>query len=151
MLRNEKRNGSRMNSYIGNKSIPPLISRNVDDINLRSIITVSHKATLKLAKTWMYKQDWTCRMSGASIKISHWSIKYSLNQQIACFLLIFCFASLMKIELPSRDLENKWLFYSVRVVLHWNKHKWNLFAFQESMTKYPFEVWKHIKTEMFRF
>ena len=27
----------------------------------------------------------------------------------------------MKIKLLSRDLENKWLFYSVGVVLHWNK------------------------------
>ena len=31
-------------------------------------------------------------MSGASINISHWSMKYSLNQQIACFLLIICFS-----------------------------------------------------------
>ena len=28
-------------------------------------------------------------MSGALINISHSSMKYSLNQQIACFLLIF--------------------------------------------------------------
>ena len=119
--------------------IPPLISRNVDDINLRNAITVSHKATLKLAKTWMYKQDSTCRMSGGSINISYWSMKYSLNQQIACFLLIICFASIMKIKLPSRDSENKWLFYSVGVMLHWNKHRWNLFAFQEPMTKWS--IW----------
>lgn len=78
------------------KSIPPLISRNVDDTNLWSAITAIHMATLKLAKTWMYKQDSTCRMSVASINISHWSMKYSLNQQIACFLLIICFTSSWK-------------------------------------------------------
>ena len=62
-----------------------------------------------------------------------------LYKQIACFLLIICFAYLMKIKLPSRDSENKWLCYSVGLVLHWNKHRWNLFAFQESMTKWS--IW----------
>ena len=99
------------------KSILPLTSRNVNNINLWSAITVSHMATLTFAKMWMYKQDSTCRMSGASINVSHWSMKYSLNPQIACFLLIIIasppsWRSSYRRETLKRN-HDKWLPYFI--------------------------------------
>ena len=59
------------------KSIPTLISRNADDINLCSTITVSHMATLKLAKKGNVKTRFDVQYVWHLDK--HHSLKYEVE------------------------------------------------------------------------